>query len=275
MQAGIIGLGLMGGSMGLALKESGMFKSILGYDNNPLHLQQSLSFGLVDEGVEFADIQECDVIFLATPLEAMIEIIPNLTSIAPHCSVIDLGGAKQRVLQAVPQDFRRNFVCAHPMCGTEFYGPKAALRDLYKNKIVIFSDLEESGELQRALAKEIFIRIGMQIVKLDSKSHDHHVALISHLPHVISFALANAVLSEEKKEMILALVGGGFRDMSRISKSSPVMWRDVFKQNRENVLHALDVFEREVAKARDMLERDDYDSLQAWMKKANELQNFM
>lgn len=275
MQAGIVGLGLMGGSMGLALKELGMFKSIIGYDSNALHLQQALSLGLVDEGVSFEEIKQCDVIFLAIPLEAMIEVIANLKGVGKHCVIIDLGGAKQRVLESIPKELRKNFVAAHPMCGTEFYGPKAALKGLYQNKIVIFSDLEDSGELQRALAKEIFIGIGMQIIKLDSKSHDRHIALISHLPHIISFALANTVLSQEKKEMILALIGGGFRDMSRISKSSPIMWRDVFRHNRGHVLEALELFEDELIRAKEMLYKEDYEALEKWMHHANELQNFM
>ncbi len=275
MQAGIVGLGLMGGSMGLALKELSMFKSIVGYDINALHLQQALNLGLVDEGVDFEEILQCDVIFLAIPLEAMIEVIAKLKGVSKHCMIVDLGGAKQKVLASIPKEMRKNFIAAHPMCGTEFYGPKAALKGLYRNKIVIFSDLENSGEFQRALAKEIFIGIGMQIIKLDSKSHDRHIALISHLPHIISFALANTVLSQEKKEMILALVGGGFRDMSRISKSSPIMWRDVFKHNRDYVLEALEIFENELAKAREMLYKEEYEALEVWMGYANQLQNFV
>lgn len=275
MQAGIIGLGLIGGSMGLALRETKMFKTILGYDINPLHNQQALSLGLVDECVELKDIQECDVIFLAIPLDGVIDTLEKFDNISPHTTIIDLGGAKEKIIHSVPKKIRKNFIGAHPMSGTEFFGPKAALKDLFKNKIIILTDLSDSGEFQVAYAREIFISIGMRIVKMDSKEHDWHIALISHLPHIISYALANAVLSQEDPQTILALIGGGFKDMSRISKSSPVMWKDIFKQNKENVLKSLEIFEKEIELGRNLIREEKWEDLKAWMAKANTLQNFM
>ena len=275
MQVGIIGLGLMGGSLGLALKKSRFFKRILGYDNNPMHLQQALSLGLIDEGAELKEIKECDVIFLATPVQSIIDMISHLEDVPPNCCIIDLGSVKEKILKNIPQALRKNFVGAHPMCGTELNGPRAAVENLYENKIVILTDLEESGEFQTAIAKEVFISIGMQIIKLDSRSHDCHIALISHLPHIISFALANTVLTEEKKEMILALVGGGFRDMSRISKSSPLLWRDIFKQNKDNLLDALKKFNAELEYAQNLIMSEKWQELEEWLRKANILQSFL
>ncbi|PAF47834.1 prephenate dehydrogenase [Helicobacter sp. 12S02634-8] len=275
MQAGIIGLGLIGGSMGLALQETKMFKTILGHDINPLHTQQALSLGLVDECVGLDGIQMCDVIFLATPLEGIIQTLQQLKNIPPHTTIIDLGGAKEKIVAAIPASIRKNFIAAHPMSGTECYGPKAALKDLFKNKIIILADLEDSGEFQIACAKEIFIAIGMRIIKMNSKEHDRHIALISHLPHIISYALANTVLSQENPQTILALIGGGFKDMSRISKSSPIMWNDVFKQNKENVLKAIDLFAQEMLLAEKLLSEEDWEGLKEWMAKANTLQKFM
>ncbi|PAF49388.1 prephenate dehydrogenase [Helicobacter sp. 12S02232-10] len=275
MQAGIIGLGLIGGSMGLALQQAKMFKTILGYDINPLHTQQALSLGLVDECVSFDEIQECDVIFLAIPLEGIIQALQKLDKTSPHTTIIDLGGAKEKIIAAVPPKIRKNFIAAHPMSGTEFYGPKAALKDLFKNKIIIFTDLENSGEFQIACAKEIFLSIGMRIIKMNSKDHDKHIAFISHLPHIISYALANTVLSQENPQTILALVGGGFKDMSRISKSSPIMWNDIFKQNKENVLKSIDLFGKEMLLAEKLIQEENWEELKEWMAKANTLQNFM
>ncbi|PAF53418.1 prephenate dehydrogenase [Helicobacter sp. 13S00482-2] len=275
MQAGIIGLGLIGGSMGLALRETKMFKTILGYDINPLHNQQALSLGLVDECIELKDIQECDVIFLAIPLDGVITTLQTFDNISPHTTIIDLGGAKEKIALSVPSNIRKNFIGAHPMSGTEFFGPKAALKDLFKNKIIILTDIQDSGEFQVAYAKEIFVSIGMQIIKMDSKEHDWHIALISHLPHIISYALANAVLSQEDPQTILALIGGGFKDMSRISKSSPIMWKDIFKQNKENVLKSLEIFKKEIMLGKKLIEEEKWEDLKAWMAKANTLQNFM
>lgn len=275
MQAGIVGLGLIGGSMGLALRETKMFKAILGYDIDPLHTQQALSLGLVDECVSLDELQKCNVIFLAIPLDGVMEMLGKFDEILPTTTIIDLGGAKEKIACSVPSAIRKNFIGAHPMSGTEFYGPKAALKDLFKNKIIILTDIEGSGEFQVAFAREIFVSIGMHIIKMDSSSHDRHIALISHLPHAISYALANTVLSQEDPQTILALVGGGFKDMSRISKSSPVMWKDIFKQNKKNILASIDLFNKEIMHAQLLISQERWEELKEWMARANTLQDFI
>lgn len=271
MQVGIIGIGLIGGSLGLALKETGMFKRIVGLDNNPLHLQQALSLGLIDESAELEEIKLCDVIFLATPVEAILQILPSLVGVAPHCTIIDLGSTKHLISTSIPLEIRKNFVCAHPMSGTENFGPKAAFKDLLPHHILVLTDLEQSGELQVAMAKEIFVALKMNIIKMDSKSHDNHAAFISHLPHIISYALANTVLSQQNPNDILALAGGGFKDMVRIAKSSPRMWSDISKQNREELLKSLDFFQKEIHYAQTLIQDKKWDELEQWMTKANSL----
>lgn len=282
MKIGIIGLGLMGGSMGLALKKVGVIQNkhitrIVGYDKNPLHSQQALNLGLVDECVELLEIWQCDVVFLCVPVDGIIALMAELKEgqLEAKTTLIDVGGAKVKILQSLPKWLRVHFVGAHPMCGIEFFGPKAAFEKLYENAIVILTDLEQSGAYQAELAKDIFIALGMKILKMDSKSHDKHIALISHMPHIISYALANATLAQENPQTILALVGGGFRSMSRISKSSPLMWKDVFKQNKQNVLEAMAHFQAEFDKARVLLENDDFDGLESFMANANTLQKFL
>lgn len=276
LHAGIIGLGLIGGSMGLALRELQMFACIAGFDNNPLHSQQALSLGLVDECIDLRElITQSDVIFLATPVEAIISLMPQLTHIKPSATIIDLGGTKERIIQHIPDSIRKNFVAAHPMAGTEFYGPKAALPNLFKDSIVILANLQDSGDSQVQIAREIFLGIGMKIIKMDAHEHDKHIALISHMPHVISYALANAVLKQEDPQTILALIGGGFKSMSRLSKSSPKMWSDIFKQNTQNVLDSITSFQNELQKAKEMLQSKDWEGLEAFMAQANKLQDFM
>lgn len=276
LNAGIIGLGLIGGSMGLALRELGRFGCIAGFDSNPLHSQQALSLGLVDECISLEElISQGDVLFLATPVESIIALLPRLKAIKPSATIIDLGGTKEQIIAHIPDSIRKNFIAAHPMTGTEFYGPKAALPHLFKDSIVILTNLEESGEAQIQMAREIFLGIGMKIIKMDAHAHDRHIALISHMPHIISYALANAVLGQEDPQTILALIGGGFRSMSRLSKSSPKMWNDIFKQNTQNVLDSITSFQEELQKAKDMLESRDWEGLEAFMAQANKLQEFM
>ena len=282
MKIGIIGLGLMGGSMGLALKDIGQIQQryinrIVGYDNNPLHAQQALNLGLIDECVALNEIWQCDVVFLSVPLGGIIEIIQSLTPdmIHPQITLIDVGGAKVEILKSIPEWLRTYFVGAHPMCGTEFFGPSGALAELYKNNIVILTDVEQSGAYQVEVAKDIFISIGMKILKMSAQEHDKHIALISHMPHIMSYALANATLAQEDPQTILALVGGGFRSMSRISKSSPLMWKDVFKQNKDNVLQAMAYFQDKFEEARILLENEDWEGLEAFMAQANMLHKFL
>lgn len=271
MQAGIIGLGLIGGSLGLALKEIGMFKKILGLDLNEIHLQQALSLGLVDEGANLEEIKECDVIFLATPVEAILELLPQLKGVSNHTTIIDLGSTKYLISQSIPKEIRKNFICAHPMSGTENFGPKAAFKELLPHHIVVLTDLDQSGEFQVAMAKEIFVALKMNIIKMDSKSHDVHAAFISHLPHIISYALANTVLSQKNPKDILALAGGGFKSMVRIAKSSPRMWSDISKQNKTELLKSLDFFEKELKVAKELIEQEDWEALEKWMAQANSL----
>ena len=271
MQAGIIGLGLIGGSLGLALKEIGMFKRIVGLDSNEIHLQQALSLGLVDEGVDLDEIKLCDVIFLATPVEAILEILPQLVGVAPHTTIIDLGSTKHLISQSIPKEIRKNFVCAHPMSGTENFGPKAAFKELLPHHIIVLTDLEQSVEFQAAMAKEIFIALKINIIKMDSKSHDNHSAFISHLPHIISYALANTVLSQQNPKDILALAGGGFKSMVRIAKSSPKMWSDVSKQNKQELLKSFEAFQKELDFAINLIQNDKWKELEEWMAKANSL----
>ncbi|RDU59609.1 prephenate dehydrogenase [Helicobacter marmotae] len=282
MKIGIIGLGLMGGSMGLALKDLSQVHNepihrILGYDNNPLHAQQALNLGLVDECVELSEIWQCDVVFLSVPVSGIVELIHSLSPdmLQSNITLIDLGGAKVEILKSIPSWLRQSFVGAHPMCGTEFFGPSAAFGELYRNNIVILADVEQSGSYQVEVAKDIFIGIGMKILKMSSNEHDKHIALISHMPHIMSYALANATLSQEDPQTILALVGGGFRSMSRLSKSSPQMWKDIFKQNKQNVLEAMSYFQEKFDLARSLLEHDDWDGLEEFMARANTLQKFL
>jgi len=276
MKIGIVGLGLMGGSLGIALKKRHPSYQLIGLDHNTLHCSQALELGLVDTiASTLESIVECDVIFLSIPVDGIIAALQTLKSVKPECTIIDLGSTKAKIVASVPPLIRKNFIAAHPMTGTEKFGPTAAIEELYQEKVVVLCNLEESGEHQQKTALKLFRDIGMKIVFMRAAEHDRHAAFISHMPHALSFSLANAVMRQEAAKSITALAGGGFRDMSRIAKSSPEMWVDVFRQNKANLLTSLEHFGEELEKCRQMVKDEEWDALNAWMHDANKLHDIL
>ncbi|MDY3205461.1 MAG: prephenate dehydrogenase [Arcobacter sp.] len=276
MNIGIIGLGLMGGSLAKAVKRYGIAKKVYGFTNSEKNKKDILDLNLVDELVDLETLKKVsDVIILAIPVDAIIGMFPNFLDIDDETTIIDMGSTKEYIVKSIPEKIRKNFIAAHPMTGTEKSGPKAAIDDLYEGKTVVFCDLEDNANLHVNRAFRIFQEIGMRIVVMDSDQHDIHACYISHLPHVISFSLANTVMSHEDPKSIIALAAGGFKDMSRIAKSSPRMWSDIFKQNRKNLLASIETFEEQLQSAKKMVEDEDYEALEAWMKKANTLHEIL
>lgn len=161
------------------------------------------------------------------------------------------------------------------MTGTENFGPSAALEGLYEDKVVVLCDLEESGELQSSIAKKIFKSIGMKKYFMKSHEHDRHAAFISHMPHAISYSLANTVMKQENKRNILLLAAGGFRSMSRLAKSSPTMWEDIFKQNKTNLLEAIELFEGELSSLKKSIQDDDWEKVNKTLQQGGELHNVL
>ena len=273
---GIIGLGLMGGSLSIALQKTSKNYHFIGLDHNERHCTQALSLGLVDEIVQTLDeISHCDIIFLTIPVDGIIAIAKEIKSLDPKCTIIDLGSTKEKISQSIPQEIRSNFVTAHPMTGTEKFGPSAAVSDLYTDKVVVLCDMEKSGIYQQEVAKNLFSEIGMTLVFMGAKEHDRHAAFISHMPHALSYSLANSVMKQEASESIIALAGGGFKDMSRIAKSSPNMWEDIFRQNKTNLLEAINVFQSELIKCQKMVENEEWNTLNDWMEEANKLHDIL
>jgi len=276
MNIGIIGLGLMGGSLGLALKKFPNKYHIIGYDHNKIHQEEALLLNLVDEIYnDFEDIKKCSVIILTIPVDAIITIIQTLKGINTNSTIIDFGSSKSKISKSIPKEIRTLVVTAHPMTGTEKFGPTAAIDNLYRDKVMVVCDREKSGELQNDIANEIFGDIRAKVVFMGADEHDRHAAFISHMPHAVSYALANSVMKQENSSNIIALAGGGFRSMSRIAKSSPNMWEDIFRQNRENLLESIDVFNQEMILCKKMIEDEDWDGLHQWMLEANTLHDIL
>jgi len=272
LNIGIIGLGLMGGSLAKALRKYYIADKIYGYARSEETKTEIMQLNLVDQLVDIKTIKDrCELIILAIPVDNIIKMIPQFLDIDKKTTIMDLGSTKEFILKNVPNSIRSNFIAAHPMTGTEKSGPKAAIDDLYEGKTVVLCNLEDNDNLHVNRAFKIFQDIGMRIVSMDAHEHDVHACYMSHLPHAISFSLANTVMSREDPKSIMALAAGGFKDMSRIAKSSPKMWTDIFKQNRENLLNAIDQFEAQMKEVRDMVEKERYNDLKVWMKKANTL----
>ncbi len=268
MKIAIIGLGLMGGSLGLALKKHFQDIKVFGYDHNSKHEQEALKLGLIDKTVSFEELKKSDMIFLTIPVESIIDILQKLKDINPNTTIIDFGSTKEKIVKSVPKEIKKNFIAAHPMSGTEKFGPSAAIENLYEDKIIVLCNIDDKNSFHAKKAIELFSKIGMKIVYMDAKEHDMHAAYISHLPHAISYALANAVMKQENPENILVLAAGGFKDMGRLAKSSPNMWSDIFKQNKHNLLDSIEAFEKELAECKKLIQNDQYDKLKKWMKSA-------
>ncbi len=273
MRVGIIGLGLMGGSLALSLKNLPFIHEIIGCDHNKEHQKQALELCLVKEVVEFDEIKKCDLIILAVPVDGIISIIGQLTDVSENTTIIDFGGTKEKIVKSIPAQIRKNVVAAHPMTGTEFFGPYAAIEELYTDKVVVLCDLQESGTHQKETAIRLFDALRMKISYMHAHEHDRHAAFISHMPHAISYSLANTVIKQENREDILTLAAGGFRSMSRLAKSSPAMWEDVFKQNKENVLEAIELFEQELQNFKKHIKDENWNELHKDMQDANTLYN--
>jgi prephenate dehydrogenase len=276
LNVGIIGLGLMGASFALALKQ--IFKNCLiaGWDIKPDNAQKALELNIVDSiSDNMKDIFSLDLIILAVPVKGIVNIISQISDIAPTSTIIDLGSTKKPIIRSVPPEYRLNFIAAHPMAGTEKSGPEAALPDLYKNKVMVVCNIEESGEKQKEFAEYIFKKMQMNIVYMDAEEHDKHAAVISHLPHAISFSIANSIMKQENPESITALAGGGFRDVSRIAKTPPDMWIDIFSQNKNNILNSIALFKKELEQCEEMIKNDDLTELKNWINRANTLHHIL
>ncbi len=275
MNIAIIGLGLMGGSLALSLKQLDFIDNIVGCDHNKQHQEDALKLGLVDKIVAFNETKKYDVIILAIPVDGVISSLTNLTDIYQNTTIIDLGSTKEIIVSSVPQTIRKNFVAAHPMTGTENFGPYAAVEGLYTDQVVVLCDLEDSGELQASVARKIFKALGMKKYFMKSHEHDRHAAFISHMPHAISYSIANTVMKQENKRNILVLAAGGFRSMSRLAKSSPNMWEDIFRQNKNNIIEAIELFQAELSDLKLSIKNDEWDKVNQTMQNGNKIHDIL
>ena len=278
MRTTIIGLGLIGGSMAKDLRKSKFATELIGVDVNEEHAKQAVEIGLVDrvESLENG-LKNTDIVLIAIPVDKELQILSKiLDHISENTTVIDLGSTKKVLVDSVRNHAkRRNYIPAHPMSGTENSGPSAAIEDLFKGKIAILCDQEDSGPQHLALVEKMFQSLGMDIAYMSADEQDHSTAFVSHLPHAAAYALANAVQDKEDRKIIFDLASGGFRSTVRLAKSASTMWHPIFQQNRKYVVESLDVYIKHLQEFRDCLKEKDDDKLKDLIVNANKIRGIL
>jgi prephenate dehydrogenase len=276
----IVGLGLIGGSMALSLKENGFADTVIGVDRSADNIVKALDFGLIDKAVRLPEaVAEADIIILAIPVDAMALMLPHVLDLmSENQVVIDVGSTKRPVVEGVKNHPKRqNFVATHPMAGTEFSGPEAAIRHLFDGKNCVLCDVEDSKPELVDLVKRLYKEgLKMRITYLESVAHDQHTAYISHISHICSFALASTVLAKEKdEESIFNLASTGFESTVRLAKSNPETWIPIFRQNQDNIIEVLDEYITTLLKFKGLMISDSYAKLQEYLVQANDIKRIL
>ena len=274
----VIGLGLIGGSLALELKKV-TWSTIYGVDNNPEHLQKALDLGLIYKKANIEIVKNVDIVIIAVP----VNVIPNLAVqvldlINENTLVFDVGSTKRGVCEAVKNHSKRkNFVAVHPISGTEFSGPEAAIYNLFTDKVNIICEQHLSSKEMIQRVVSLFEKIKMRNVFMDSaEQHDKHIAYVSHLSHISSFMLGKTVLEiEPDEENIFNMAGSGFRSTVRLAKSSPAMWTPIFLQNKDNVLKSLTEYIKNLETFKQLISDSSSDEVYDVMQNTNRIKNIL
>ncbi len=275
----IVGVGLIGGSLALALKNKNIAKHIIGVDNNEANLKKAMELGLIDEALPLeAAIKKSDLIYVAIPVDATIAVMEKIMPLIHDNQIVaDAGSTKSALCEMVKQYALSNrFVATHPMWGTEHSGPEAAVDGAFEGKACVICNKENAAADAVETMENIYKKIGMHLVYMDAAAHDLHAAYISHISHITSFALANTVLEKEREDdAIFELASGGFESTVRLAKSNAAMWVPIFKQNKENVLDVLNEHIVQLRKFKSCLEKENFDYLLELIEDANKIKRII
>lgn len=278
MNVGIIGLGLIGGSLALKIKEIDTNTVIYGLDKDMDSMSYSLSKGIIDKKLDIKSIDNLKYIFIAIPVDAIkSEIESILNKISNDTLVIDLGSTKYEICKRVVDHAnRKNFLAAHPIAGTEFSGPLAATNNLFDNKVLILCETEKTDQDLLLDALKIFDLMNMKIINMDSIEHDKHIAYVSHLSHISSFMLGKTVMNkEDDQDTIYDMAGSGFESTVRLAKSSPETWASIFVENKNNIVESLNEYISNINNFKILIENGDKENLSAEMKKINGIKEIL
>jgi len=274
----IIGTGLIGGSMALDIKSIYDDAVVFGIDANEKHLEEAINFGIIDQKATENELINADLVIVAVPVDVALVILPEiLNKIGEHTLVFDVGSTKNPICEVIENHpRRRNFMACHPIAGTEFSGPKAAVKGLYEGKTNIICEVERTTFKLQEKAMDLFKKLGMRIRYMDPKSHDKHIAYVSHLSHISSFMLGKTVIEKEKSEQdIFDMAGSGFESTVRLAKSSPAMWTPIFKQNKKQVVKSLEEYIQNLSNFKDLLENDNYEEVYNEMQNTNRIKEIL
>ncbi len=278
MNVVVIGLGLIGGSIALDIKKAYPEAVVFGIDNREEHIKEALALHIIDKEASLELLPQVDWVILAVPVDVAVILLPVLLDrVTSDTIVFDVGSTKQSICKVVENHPKRqNFVASHPIAGTEFSGPSAAITGLFVHKTNIICEAEKTAEIVLNRAMQLFERLGMQLRFMDASSHDKHIAYVSHLSHISSFMLGKTVIEKEKNERdIFDMAGSGFASTVRLAKSSPVTWTSIFKENKDNVVEALDEYIENLRGFKQILIQEQYELAYAEMENTNRLKQIL
>jgi prephenate dehydrogenase len=275
----IIGVGLISGSYAMALKEKGIASHVIGVSRTQNSAQRALQLGIIDEVLPLEEaVKKAAIIYVAIPVDATLPVMQQVMKLVTEKQIVADAGSTKHALCATlhGHPMRKRFVATHPMWGTEYSGPEAAVRDAFNGRACVICEKEKSDDDAVELIENIYKQLGMHLVYMNADEHDMHAAYVSHISHITSFALANTVLEKEKEEdAIFELAGGGFESTVRLAKSNPYMWVPIFMQNRENILDVLNEHISQLRKFKTCLEKENYEYLQELIMNANKIKRII
>ncbi|MBQ0785947.1 MAG: prephenate dehydrogenase [Oceanihabitans sp.] len=274
----IVGVGLIGGSIAKDVKDLNPSISIFGIDSNAEHLKEALELNVIDFEATLKDVVHADFVILAVPVDVSVKILPGiLDMVSDDALVMDAGSTKRDICKAVENHpKRRNFLATHPIAGTEFSGPKAAMIGLFQKKTNIICEVEKTAFKLQEKALAIFQIMGMRIRYMNPEAHDKHIAYVSHLSHISAFMLGKTVIDKERNERdIFDMAGSGFASTVRLAKSSPAMWTPIFKQNKENVIETLEEYISNLTHFKDSMKADDFETIFNEMENTNYIKDIL
>lgn len=275
----IVGVGLISGSFSLALKEKGLAKNIIGVSRTQASIKKALELGIIDEALPLEQaVKKSDLIYVAIPVDVTVPVVKQIMDmVTPTQIVADAGSTKHSLCTALKDHpMRSRFIATHPMWGTEYSGPEAAVRDAFIGRACVICEKEKSNAEAVNTIETLYKLLGMHIIYMDADSHDLHAAYVSHISHITSFALANTVLEKEKEEdAIFEMASAGFESTVRLAKSNPAMWIPIFMQNKENVLDVLNEHISQLRKFKSCLEKENYEYLAELIENANKIQKII
>lgn len=274
----VIGIGLIGGSFAKDIKRLRPDSKIFGVDTNTSHLDEALSLGIIDVKSGYQDLTQADMVIASIPVDALAEKLPEiLDAINDDCVVFDGGSTKSLICKTLENHpKRRNFLACHPIAGTEFSGPSAAMEGLYNGKTNIICEVEKTAFKLQERALGLFQEMGMRIRYMNPLAHDRHIAYVSHLSHISSFMLGKTVIEKEKNEKdIFDMAGSGFESTVRLAKSSPAMWTPIFEQNKDNVVEILEDYIQNLEAFKELLLENDYKGIYTEMDNTNKIREIL